>query len=98
SRIWYVDHRGEATRRNIRVLEVLTFGSRRGEQYVGAPCELRGEERTFRLDRIALSKPLHTNGKHNALSNGRNLFILKVHINSSTRSNFSVGLVIANGR
>ena len=58
-RIEYKDRHGTVTTRNVRVLKVLRFGSRRREQYIKAFCELKGEERTFRLDRILSIKPIH---------------------------------------
>jgi len=57
--IEYKDRHGTVTAPNVRVLKVLRFGSRRREQYIKAFCELKGEERTFRLDRIISIKPLH---------------------------------------
>ncbi len=50
-RIQYID---ASYRRTERVIESLrTYRSRNGETYVEAFCHLRGEKRTFRLDRIA---------------------------------------------
>lgn len=57
--IEYKDRHGTVTAPNMRVLKVLRFGSRRREQYIKAFCELKGEELTFRLDRIISIKPLH---------------------------------------
>jgi len=51
--------RTDTVRSRLQVLKVLRFGSRRREQYIKAFCELKGEERTFRLDRIISIKPLH---------------------------------------
>jgi predicted DNA-binding transcriptional regulator YafY len=49
-RIQYID---ASWRRTERVIEPLrTFRSRLGETYLEAFCHLRGERRTFRLDRI----------------------------------------------
>ncbi len=50
-RIQYID---ASYRRTERVIEPLrTYRSRYGETYLEAFCHLRGEKRTFRLDRIA---------------------------------------------
>jgi len=50
-RIQYIDG---SWRRTERVIEPLrTFRGRLGETYIEAFCHLRGERRTFRLDRIA---------------------------------------------
>lgn len=49
-RIEYCDASGELSHRVIEPLRMFT--SRYGETYVRAFCRLRGEERTFRLDRI----------------------------------------------
>jgi len=50
-RIQYID---ASWRRTERVIEPLrTFRGRLGETYIEAFCHLRGERRTFRLDRIA---------------------------------------------
>ena len=50
-RIQYID---ASWRRTERVIEPLrTFRGRLGETYIEAICHLRGERRTFRLDRIA---------------------------------------------
>jgi len=53
-------------RGSVRVLKVLRFGSRRREQYIKAFCELKGEERTFRLDRIISQSNRSTKEEHSA--------------------------------
>ncbi|MFP4563920.1 MAG: hypothetical protein ACLFRY_11500 [Spirochaetia bacterium] len=49
-RIVYRNGKGEVSGRSIRVIS--RFGGRGGPVYIRVFCELRGEERTFRADRI----------------------------------------------
>jgi hypothetical protein len=54
-RIKYIDADGEVTERIIEPLKLYQSGER---HYIKAFCHLRGEERSFRLDRIIEMKPV----------------------------------------
>ncbi len=57
-RICYCSGSGETSTRTIRIRNV--YRSRYGKTYIRAYCELRREERTFRLDRILWWEPIHS--------------------------------------
>ncbi len=57
-RIWYRSESGRATERTIELLRVSR--ARDGRVFLKAFCHLRGEERTFRADRVTRSERLGT--------------------------------------
>jgi predicted DNA-binding transcriptional regulator YafY len=59
-RFAYSDHKGAYTDREVTVHRVVSMGRGNGDTYFRGLCHMRGEPRTFRLDRIKGNKVADT--------------------------------------